>query len=68
LRPRKLTANLACECHSRFTKSLAKDGRVAFAAPGSTECGQDVVRNHAENPSHLAATWQRFGSTLYRYM
>lgn len=57
---------LSSECPSQFTKSLAKDGRVAFAAPDSTECGQGTVRNHAENSSHLATTWQRFGSTLYR--
>lgn len=47
---------LSLECRSRFTKSLAKDDRVAFATLSSTECGQDIVRNHAENPSHLATT------------
>ena len=49
-------STLYSEYRSRFTKSLAKDDHVAFATLSSTECGQDIVRNHAENLSHLATT------------
>lgn len=48
---------LSSECRSRFIKSPAKDGHVAFAALDSAECGQDIVRrSHVENSSHLATT------------
>lgn len=35
-----------------------------FSLFGPTVCGQDIAPNRAENPSHLAATWQRFGNIL----